>query len=287
VLEVHLDDGPVRALIQDDAKHERRVLVEHPAIGPEIVTKAETHPLSDVFVTQRLLLRIASVFGLDSAADMLPVLAHGSRTAETATSPKRLAYRRAFEEMRAIAKNLESLDRSLMRPTRPNWLLVASIVGGSAFGATILALLAPRFAGVILGLTMLGLLVYLTRIGLASLREIERKKGLPNEMVELQAALEAARERVGELADTLRRRGEDPDELLDGLVPPNLEHRAPSVLARTSVSSAELLALETVGAQALIFVPAHNVGGDDFGGRVRRPEGLSSDLAKLGGTDGE
>lgn len=287
IIEIRFEDGAEHMLVQDDARRGRRVLALRTAGSEEQVLAAETHALGDAFATERLLRRIAEVFGLDTAADTSLALARGPHSAESPASPKRLAYQRAFEEVRAIGRNLDSIDRALAKPTRPNWLLVAAIVAGAALAATTFAVAWPRMAGPILGLTMVGLLVYLGRLGLHTLREIDGRKGLPDEMVALRAALDVARERALELAETLRRRGDDPDEILGGLLPSTPTNRAPSLLARTSVSSSELLSIEMMSQQALVLVPSDDVAGDDFGGRVRRPEGLSSGSAVGGAPSGE
>ncbi len=287
LIEIHLLRGSERALVQDDAGSGQRVLVETPASGPERVLAADTGSLTDVLSIERLLRRVACTLELETSADVLPALAHGAASSPPPPSPKQLAYQRAFEEMRAITKNLESIDRTLSTSPQPNWVRVAWVVGGSGVCAALVSVLIPSWAATILGLTVLALLIYLIRLGQAALAEIKSRESLPEEATLLRPALEAARERVAELAETLRRRGEDPDEVLESLIATNRRGQTPSVLARGSVSWAELLALEEKDAQALVFVSGGNAGGDDFGGRVRRPQNAAPPSAELGALTGE
>ena len=287
VLEVHLGRGGDRILVQDQSTAGRRVLVESPAAGPEKVLSADTHSPTDLASPEHILQRIPRVFELETWADLAPSLARSGNSEPANPSPKQLAYQRSFEELRAIARNLESIDRTLATSPQPNWLQVATVVGGAALAAASISVLVPRSAGVVLALTVVGMLIYLARLGFVALQEIKRRETLPVEAAELRPALEAARERHAELAETLRRRGEDPDEILGRLLAPPRLGLAPSFLARASVSWAELLSLEARDGQALVFVSGGNAGGDDFGGRVRRPEPLPDDASALGGFERE
>lgn len=277
VIEIHLQSGADRALLQDDAARGRRALVLRPAKGPEEVLTAETHALGDVYALERLLLRVASLLGLETAADVLPALAHAGEAADAQATPKELAYQRAFQDLRTIARQLEDIDRALNEPPPPVARELVVLVTTAVVGVTVAAWLFPRFAGALVAVAVAGLLAYLLRLGRRTLADLRRREGLPARAAELRPALEAARERVAELAETLRRRGEDPDELLERFLAQDRRRRATSVLARESVSSAALLELEERGPQTLVLVPASGAAGDDFGGRVRRPEGFARD----------
>lgn len=275
VIEIHLQRGAERALVQDDAARGRRSLVVRPARGEETVLTAETHALGDVYAVERLLLRVASLLGLETAADVLPALAHAGEPSEAQATPKELAYQRAFQEMRAIARQLEAIDRGLSERPPPVALRLALLVVGAGVGAATLSWLLPGLARGLIVATVLGLIAYLARLGRGTWKELRRREALPERARELRPALEAARERVAELAETLRRRGEDPDEVLERFLAHDRRLDAPSVLARESVSSAELLELEARGAQTIVLVPASGAAGDEFGGRVRRPQGFA------------
>lgn len=277
VIEIQLQAGVDRALVQDDAAHGRRALVLRPAKGEELVLTTETHMLQDAYATERLLLRVAGLFKLETAADLLPALAHGGESLPAPASPKEIAYQRAFQEMRAIAKQLESIDRSLSEAPPSFGLRIAAMILAAGALATVLSALFPRGAALFVGLAVTGLLIYLLRAGKSSLRELQAREALPEAAAQLRPALEAARERVAELAATLRKRGEDPDEVLERWLAHDRGRNTPSVLAREQLSSAVLLDLEQRGAQTIVFVPAGAVAGDDFGGRVRRPKGFSGD----------
>jgi hypothetical protein len=258
--------------IANDAFQHLRMLTERGPGGASLSLEANTQSVLDDARLEVVLGHIASSLGVASADDLAPALAHsGAKPGTESASPKEQAYARAHARAAALARQIRALDDRMTASVVPDWIWVATGVGGvfvlltaiAFFFANAKAIVVPVLIAAFLG----GLFAYTYR----SLRELRTRDALQESRLRLREERETARAETAELAETLRKKGLDPHEVLVRLNgQTGTDAQVPTILFRAATSTAEITALGDLRRQVIVFVDKYGLlAGEDYGDAVR------------------
>lgn len=277
---VKLAEEPRSITVVDDAKLGVRVLEEQSDGHVNLLLQAETSKLADDARLEVVLSRIAGAFSVSSPEDLGPALAFSGAQTTTGASPKELAYKKAYDRAAQLAKDVRALDDKMTASVVPGWIFVAAGVGGLGVLMTAIVFFYPDsrvfVVPVMIAMMVIGLVVY----GLYALKELRTRDDLQNIRMRLREDRENARRDAAEFAETLLKKGADPEEVLERLKNETPPARVPVLLSRNSTSNAEVTALGDLSRQVLIFVDAKTIfAGETYGGSVRALEPIDANAS--------
>lgn len=166
------------------------------------------------------------------------------------------AEERAFLEASARAEKLaaavRSVDDEMTASVVPDWLWIATGLGGIGVLCTSIAFIYPQWRVIMIGLLGVGSVIGFSLYGWRAFGELKTRARLQDERAELRERREAARAEVRSLAERLKARDRDTDALLlahSGAAPPRT---APAILAG-EITESLLSAITSAKRQVLLF----------------------------------
>lgn len=270
-VQISLQAGPSKLMVLDDQPRGVRAFrVETP--GQAVVHfEARLGRLDDAPKLEAMLVRIANAAGESVPEDLGPSLASVGRSAGTEgtvsggmnppggaitpqASPKELALVRAHEKARAAAEKVRGIDRALGVPgfSWGRWFLAGFIALASLIAVSLLV--GPAWRHILVPIYLLAVLTAWIGYGVKTARALSKASTLEAARTGLRDEREAARREEHELAETMAKKGADPDEVLARLRDRPASREAPAILGQADLSSAEVLELTGVGRQVILFV---------------------------------
>jgi hypothetical protein len=272
---VTLENREVALVAADDAFQNMRLLTVEQKGKVPLLFEANTQSVVDDARLEVVLGRIATTLGTRSPDELGPALsaATGPGPSPSEASPKEQAYARAQAKAAARAAEIHALDDRMTRSVVPDWLWVASGVGGLGVLMTAVTLYYPRAKPIVLPLMVLLLCAGLAAYAWRALRELKTRSLLQETRLKLREERETARREAAELGETLRRKGLDPEEVLRRVRPDQPSASVPAILFRKETSTLEVTALADLKRQVVLFVDRLGVlAGEDYGDALRRIE---------------
>lgn len=271
-VQISLQAGPSKLMVLDDQPRGVRAFrVETP--GQAVVHfEARLGRLDDAPKLEALLVRIANAAGESVPEDLGPSLASVRRGAQIEgavsggmnppggavtspqASPKELALVRAHEKARAAAEKVRGVDRALGLPAFSwgRWFLAGFIALASLIAVSLLV--GPAWRHILVPIYLLAVLTAWIGYGVKTARALSKASALEAARAGLRDEREVARREEHELAETMAKKGADPDEVLARLRDRPASREAPAILGQADLSSAEVLELTGVGRQVILFV---------------------------------
>jgi hypothetical protein len=255
----------VEVSIADDAALGLRLLTETRPGGVPLLLEARSDEDVDA-----ILRRMALASGTADPEIMLAGLAGpGSAAATLGPSPEASAYLDAYRRASALAKEVRAIDDRMTASVVPDWLWIATGLGGVGVFLTVIALLYPDLRiYVVPALTLFALLGF-AAYGIRAFRELKVRADLQEQRRELRARREAARSEARERAAALASTGEAPETVLVGRgelrIPPSL----PAIIGAARLGHEEMTRLAEEQRQTIVFMD-----------RSAIPQGAGEDLIR-------
>lgn len=195
---------------------------------------------------------VAHAAGADDIETLAPALAIvDAPTPDATRRAEASAFLEASARARQLAAAVRAVDDEMTASVVPDWLWIATGVGGLGVFCTALAFLYPELR-VVLVMTLVALsVVGFSLYGWRALHEMKTRGRLQEERAALRQRREAAREEARTLAERLRAEGEDVDRLLLANQDAPLPRAAPAIVVG---DGADLDALASAGRQIIAFV---------------------------------
>jgi hypothetical protein len=256
-VQISLESGRSKLMVLDDQpRGVRAIRVETPG-EPLVHFEARLGRLDDAPKLEALLVRIANAAGESVPEDLGPSLASvrvGQRPEGAAASPKEQALLRAHEKARAAAEKVRGVDRELGLPgfSWGRWFLAGFIALASLIAVSLLV--GPAWRHILVPIYLVAVLTAWISYGVKTARALSKAAKLEEARAGLREEREAARREEHDLAETMAKKGADPDEVLARLRDRPAPREAPAILGQADLSSAEVLELTGVGRQVILFV---------------------------------
>ncbi|MFO0724602.1 MAG: hypothetical protein U1E65_12520 [Myxococcota bacterium] len=245
-------DGARMVVLDDQVRGTRTLFVEQRGKEP-LRLEAQVGRLEDAPKLEALLVRIASAAKESVPEDLGPSLASIKPGKKNDASPKELALFRAHEKARAAAEKVRAVDRA----SSVNTLSLGRWVAAGAVALTSLILVAwlvGEARAIVVPIYMTVLLAAWIGYGVRTFRALSEAAKLERTRDGLRAEREAARNEEHDLAETMAKKGADPDEVIAHLRERPASTECPAILGQRDLSSAEVLELTGVGRQVIMFV---------------------------------
>jgi hypothetical protein len=259
--------GDVELAVADDASLGLRLLTETRKGGVPLILEAKAD--SDDRV-EALLLRVAIAAGADEPEHLFAMLA-GDRSAnadtEAEASPEALAYVDAHRRATLLAKAVRAIDDRMTASVVPDWLWIATGLGGVGVFLTVIALLYPDLRIYVVPMLSIAALLGFLAYGLRAFRELKVRGELQLERREVRARREAARAEAKDRHAALARSGRSPEEVLmrhaQIRVPPDM----PAIIGARELDAKAITFDRRAPRQTIVFLDAQHL-----------PRGLDEDL---------
>jgi hypothetical protein len=259
-LRISASSDDVELAIADDASLALRLLTETRKGGIPLILEAK--PDGDDI--DALLRRVALAAGADEPEALEAMLAHWDAGARDdadapAASAEELAYAEAHRRAIALAKAVRAIDDRMTASVVPDWLWIATGLGGIGVFLTVIAFLYPDLRIYVVPALSAFALAGFFAYGWRSWRELKLRGELQLQRRELRARREAARSETRALHEALVRRGRSPEEVL-------LRHEGfrtlpavPAIVSAPAELEATLARLEAHDRQTIVLVEAARV----------------------------
>lgn len=250
-----LRDDNKEISVADDAYASLRMLTEIQGTSLPLIIEAETHPGRTDPRVDVILSRVAGAFDAQSPEDLAPLLSDtGQRSDLAALSPTENALVRAHAKARQLAREVQAIDDKMTASVVPDWIWVATGLGGVGVMMTAVVLFKPELRVFVIPAMVAVLLLGLAAYALVSWKELKTRALLSDARGRVRTEREAARAEVRQVRDRLAKKGVDPDGLLSRLSDAQIDTKIPTVLGRTVLSEDDRDSLRALGRQVLVFV---------------------------------
>ncbi len=275
---VTLRDGDREMSVADDAAQGLRMLSESVKKKPRFALEARTAPILADPHLEVLLARIATTLGAELPDDLGPALADtGERTPDAKASPKELAYKRAHARAASLAREVRDIDTKMTGSVVPDWLFVATGFGAVGVLMTVVVLYNPDLRVYVVPTIMIALFIGLAIYAYRGWSELKTRDTLGEVRIRVREEREVAREEERELAQVLRKKGVDPDEVLERFGAAGHPPGLPTLISRKTTSKEEVTSFGLLGRQVIVFVEKDAVSaGEDLD--LSPPEVMASPL---------
>lgn len=194
---VTLRAGELVLEIADDALAGMRVLTETRAGAMPLIIEAKH---GDEEAIDALLARVA--LAADAADSELLLGALGASGGENRSASsgdageEQRSYANAHRRAAELHKAVRAIDEAMTRSVVPDWIWIATALGGVGVFMTVVALLYPEYRVIVLPVLVGGSVLGFGAYGMMSWRELKKRGALLAERRELRARREAARAEV-------------------------------------------------------------------------------------------
>jgi hypothetical protein len=231
--------GDLELTVADDATGSGRMLTETHETGVPLIMETNTRAKDEGDRDARLealLARVCLAAGVDEADTLLAALAHDAEPAAVGDAEAH-AYAEAHHRASTLAREVRAIDDRMTASVVPDWLWIATGLGGIAVLMTVVALLYPELRIYVVPAMIAASVLGFGAYGYRAWRELQTRGGLMIERKELRARREAARAEARTLRAALVARGVDADGALLALAGTTRLERLPAVLGPTDVAA--------------------------------------------------
>lgn len=192
---VALRAGELVLEIADDALAGMRVLTETRAGAMPLIIEAKH---GDEEAIDALLARVALAADASDSELLFSALSAVAQNADAAAegSEEQRAYANAHRRASELHKAVRAIDDAMTRSVIPDWIWIATALGGVGVFMTVIALLYPEYRVIVLPVLVGGSVLGFGAYGAMSWRELKKRGALLAERRELRARREAARAEV-------------------------------------------------------------------------------------------
>ncbi len=252
--------------IADDASLGLRLLTETRRGGVPLMLEAKAD--SDDRV-EALLQRVAIAAGADEPEHLFVMLAGEapSADAEADASPDALAYVDAHRRAAALAKAVRAIDDRMTASVVPDWLWIATGLGGVGVFLTVIALLYPDLRIYVVPMLSVAALLGFLAYALRAFRELKVRGELQLERRELRARREAARAEAKDRQAALARSGRSPEEVLMRHAKIRIPPEMPAIIGARELEAKAITFDRCAARQTILFLDARHL-----------PAGIDEDL---------
>ncbi len=192
---------------------------------------------------------VAAAAGVEDIEDVAPALAVvESDGVVNDVSPEARRFLESTRRASELAAAVRGVDDRMTASVVPDWLWIATGVGGLGVFCTAIAFLYPELRVVLVAVLVVLSVVGFSLYGWRAAQEMKTRARLQEERAKLRARREDARAEAKTYRDALAASGQDPDALLVALGA--LPRTAPAILGE---AAPDLAHLAECGRQVLVF----------------------------------
>ncbi len=248
---VEIQHGDITLTVADDAAGGVRMMTRGRAGAiPEVLEIHRSDPeqiidggLDTIFSA------VAHAAGAKDIEDVAPSLAVVDADAVVDDmSPQARRFLESSRRAQELAAAVRGVDDQMTASVVPDWLWIATGVGGLGVFCTAIAFLYPELRVVLVAVLVVVSVIGFSAYGYRAAQEMKTRARLQEERAKLRARREDARAEARAFSAELEAAGTDPNALLVALG--DLPREVPAILGETAL---DLAALADSGRQVLVF----------------------------------